>query len=108
MTSPAAACQPTDGDGIKINVTIIVPSGRTKEEIIQELFLWHFGPDSVFTIHHCRLEGPKPYLDNVHAVETELEFVIQDAADTYFEEMLLQLEAFGYELGPLHPIAVGD
>ncbi|KAM3450954.1 hypothetical protein MY3296_005730 [Beauveria thailandica] len=108
MTSPAAECQPRDGDGVKINVTILVPSGKTKEIIIQELFLWPIGPDSAFTVHRCRLEGPEPYMDNVHAVEMELEFVGQDAADTYFEEMLPQLEAFGYELGPLHPIAAGD
>lgn len=108
MTSPAAECQPTDGEGIKINVTILVPSCKTKEVIIQELFMWHFGPDSALTVHRCRLERPEPYMDNVHALEMELEFVGQDAADTYVEEMLPQLEAFGYELGPLHSIAAGD
>ena len=91
-----------------ISVMILVPNDKTKEMLVQELFLWHFGSEAPCTVHRCRIDGPEPYMDNVNVVEMVLEFGDRRAADGYFENMIPQLEAFGYELGPLQPYVVRE
>ncbi|ATY58719.1 BTB POZ fold domain containing [Cordyceps militaris] len=64
-----------------ISVMILVPNDKTKEMLVQELFLWHFGSEAPCTVHRCRIDGPEPYMDNVNVVEMVLEFGDRRAAD---------------------------